>query len=1827
MNIACDVRTRATVLRRVEEQESYEKIAESCSVHKNTVTKFVRQSRALMPGKEALEKAVRLLKLQDVDVVEAADPVGRRLKFAWNLRHIEDRALDLAAVLRQLGAQPVLETAKFNLKAESYPEGYVCTKGNTEYRVVARHWIPASVECEERLAIYAVLTTLLRQLPVPAAQSGGGLTSTDIVKLGRQHKLYLVQVLQGSSLSLEAAVDYLRVHVDPAFPLVDLSTLSRSARQMGVRYRREHQFDPKQTAKLAGKLEQLDFYHELNRADLSKSVLRGDNLLFLDETNFHFNLDHPTTRSWTSGEHETPVSKNKSSYVAVVATMGIAVNPDATDNDLGIDTDALKQWTHRQNAAEARGERLNGWGLAHGESTLKHHLFLMWHIIPPSRKGALKLRYEYDEPFTEAEKAFLNRFKKVTDLTQIAKILIALGVDERVVTPDGATFEDRMASDEELAYRWSRVKQQRRKGLPRRFIGVPYKGGTPTAELSSTSKFLQYMNDLGVFTKAFFGSEVLGDTRVLVDNASTHGRVLVNQPAASSLHGFARDLGFEGVVFPPPYTPKHNSVEVLFAYLKDVIASRPMPRQTGEWTATELTALVDDAMQHVTPAMVTNWIRSRGYRFVSTHLPALYVRKHGSTYVAEAHDPDTQRATGLVAGEPPRLVYASPERRAARAREQQALDDLAQQVEAQIQACAELFKRFALFELQRGTSRDARTIGPLMNELQRLLPMYSTSYAALRGAPMESQLEVARAVLVYHMRALKRGRQQSTSRLCELGVPGACAPTASACARVGMGPRHDRARCVNELGQVSGLSALRGERIEKHYLRITRSTTALDDLFWKVASALANNDRTAFDALDPGVSTLASWWTSLKRELGGNPKGHEPCSIINPPKPSLQPDDVGEAVVIAKEGRGRKQRWTLTLRGAQVPIEATEQLSRKLANTNSMKGNVRTVSMDSDGKWTATIGQTSLEVPVLKDSLRIMLKDWNRWRMLPTGTRDMMRVWYVDAQKSSHEFQVASRDFEAHNLPGKLVLEVFANKEMSGKPVVYKHVGNRADAMLERVRSLFLKELPQTGPTKEQMQELQQAFGTKLLIKLVDEAIASRFKAACTDQTHAPVWLVNKMFETGANPPPHLQGLWDHFSTRNLTGFDGLRNTGNLTEDKRSFMQSKADADTDRVQRLWSSFVKRRLLETVFPYDVLVKAEQYEQVDGSVPFFKAGSAFASVDASAPTQRWPGYPVLGYFEALKAIRDKGLRLPVANEDARHLLATYPEDCFYFVFTRYDQDSEAVRNTLLQMSDTSKSTGSFSLGSITSFTSQPPSDWDKKKDEKKLDSWNKLLEEKLRHPQQLYAQGSKSIRYPCVLIGTIEEARQEITETQAWLHKEMFTKDDWKATTEDQKGLIYKFIQNQMYLTVREGIYPWDRMVKETAKGSEKMEPGQFRLLSKQLAKDIQKHTTENYSEDAWLVFFLDTHRRDTTARATKVWDTDWIKPADITLQKPLEDLQDKLEIGMPWSFAGHTQLQPRNALFVLNPLRLMSLEDTLLLEQEHAHKALEDYLTEFAEKNSLEAPKLRKSSFMKDYDEYVAKHVATYPNLGPTPETVDEYLVLTTGSAEQKDWLLTTREDIAESNDPVLRALLDVSDRAHAQREKRVTKLKKQRGDALDSFSVHEFKPLPPDEPSYFLTMVINDKKLNAMSVAHIREAREMQIKDESKTITLYQRTPYKRLGSNMTIDKIAKFLPRSFYKKRLGNQTLRLFKTDSFYDYKSAEQRALSSDKAQQRMGHVAVARPQGKGFVMRYSSTSNDPDERYGLVLEQGGKFTVVQFSIGEELFTGLTKAQMDEL
>eukprot|EP00966_Prymnesium_polylepis_P318418 7354575-Prymnesium_polylepis.1 len=280
---------RSLILQAVESGQKGTSICEQFAVHRNTVHKYIRQSLALLPTREDTQHALRTLdldqKIRIAEFNELSSDAGQaaRLKFPFVFTKFKSsNCLKKEECTSFLQGKFVIEdAAKRKLHAQRHTEGFVAhDKTNKRWIVVSRVWVPETLISASQFqsmtidAIRVYLCIGCQMLPAVAVQNKGGVPRSDMVKMTRQHKINLAQVLHSSSLTLESAAEYIRTHVDSSFPITDASTLSRAAKSMHLSLKKPDRFDPKQVRNTARQLESDAFLRELGHP---RSALRGEN--------------------------------------------------------------------------------------------------------------------------------------------------------------------------------------------------------------------------------------------------------------------------------------------------------------------------------------------------------------------------------------------------------------------------------------------------------------------------------------------------------------------------------------------------------------------------------------------------------------------------------------------------------------------------------------------------------------------------------------------------------------------------------------------------------------------------------------------------------------------------------------------------------------------------------------------------------------------------------------------------------------------------------------------------------------------------------------------------------------------------------------------------------------------------------------------------------------------------------------------------------------------------------------------------------------------------------------------------------------------------------------------------------------------------------------------------------------------------------------------------------------------------------------------------------------------------------------------------------------
>ena len=457
----CSQRVRQLIVEelRGENPKSKAEIARLHGLHPNTVYKIARQARAAAaqpdgegreallrlwgrleegPPPEDLEEAEAFLSRHPEVVGERVAVEGKEKMTFWGARSFPEGHRVHAwgecchrGGCREAGRFGDGGTAGLSFCELHRGEGMV-ERGASEWVVTRGRWVAA----ELRGDLERVLTVALdnKGLEVPAPLPRGGLRP-HLCKLTAEHKRLFSQVLGSTRMTLEEAGLYAR-RLDPTFPPVSTTTLHKVAKAMGQSHRRDNHVDPKAQRgvhDMAYRLEREAFQRELCQAPHATSVLRGENLIFMDESNFHLNLDELRgSTSWhpPKGRKQVEVKKGKEAYVSLTLALGLLFAPPGgggggyRDAEGGNQGDALGRcagYNAGSSDVEVESGQWGLWTLGGGEGAAERpdgsssspdtpRLFMFWHMMPPRRAAvgaAVYAEGDYDHLLSPEEVSYV----------------------------------------------------------------------------------------------------------------------------------------------------------------------------------------------------------------------------------------------------------------------------------------------------------------------------------------------------------------------------------------------------------------------------------------------------------------------------------------------------------------------------------------------------------------------------------------------------------------------------------------------------------------------------------------------------------------------------------------------------------------------------------------------------------------------------------------------------------------------------------------------------------------------------------------------------------------------------------------------------------------------------------------------------------------------------------------------------------------------------------------------------------------------------------------------------------------------------------------------------------------------------------------------------------------------------------------------------------------------------------------------------------------------------------------------------------------------------
>lgn len=1621
-----------------------------------------------------------------------------------------------------------------------YDDTWWVTKG--------QHWVQ---DDDKSGAKEVILQVGMRLMPVPQAKKGGGLVASTM-KLSKQHKIFFTQVLHASTLSLLNAAEYIRVHVDNTFPAVSETTLYNVAKAMGFTKKRSSSFDPKKVAILAKELEEKVFHHEIQS---DKGVLRGENLLFMDESNFYLNMDEDPGASWgKTGKNavDVPLTKGKSQYLSLILTVGLVFNPE---NDYGgsssnvrinpqwiSDWQRLKESTQQPMSGDIRDNptAIGGWSLVDGTpANLDAHLLLFWHIVPPMRKPHLGVFYEFDEPFTQEEETY---WKKVCDKIDkmgvaprnmdittashkrlVERTLFYLGVDSRAIV-DNNVDTHQLASENELKRRFVElVVHKRRKDLPRRFVGPKYKGGSPQPELSTTSKFMHYLKTLSSYTQSCFGKEVLGDSRVFLDNAPTHGRVNVDSNAASFLHAYAKSIDFEGAVFPPSLSPKYNVAEVVFAYIKTLIRNAGMP-PSGQHSVASMTDMIETALMQVTPAMVAAWTLSRGYRFngaiASNQMPVgLFTQpipsSTGSVVFGTGKYTNSLRATGEVDPRALRLAYHEHDANDNDAEDNTAIvDQELQKTEKLVYAVAQM--RFEYQDAAMASASDevakrlTRHVQSTFGDFIEQLPLYTATYAelatimgkidrqdverqsldkyvyskmpiipVLTWSQLDDVLLVLAEVVKYHSKAIKQSKG-SSSQLCALGVQDACDKekdsTASRCART-FPSRHNDIVCMTEMGQIAN-SARVSQQSRQPHKRFGANMGRMQQVFNQTARLIGIR----------GTKLTVSNILDLV-----------PYSDAYSLRPFAE-----QVIKFIEKG---------ALRPPRTPCAKTLTSERS-----------RTF---------------------------ILIRDWNGW--VPIGADDLKHTdisitRLKEYNYPEYELQGTSDEFETNNQWGNMIIEI-TPKDGSAAALLYTHVGF---SPTERLRQIALSSMD-----KEQLKSL----GADVIDVNREETTSYHLQT----RAHLPLWIVENLkskLNAAAADPSLLRRtdgsdglysqIWNHYCEKvrsaDLSLYDDISPTD----------QGNCDvAITPRCSNFRR--LRRLMLDMQFPGPIVKAAHFYNDVSksGQVPMFSAGKIRSKarwekehagdrsvqIDTNGPQRRWPGYPMITYSHGLQSVRDvywvtedDGVNLKVyiekykadggINQEALYVLEPF-RNYIGTVFLQLHDYKAFFRHDELVPFELGKAHDRFPQIRKLLTRKVPINIWEK--DDVKL--WNELLHEEVGSeiPDQ------DVLVYPAVLFLTVGEYRR-------------YRKDSEKLT--DVISLfLWKYVNSHFH---------------------DKYTPSSIHL-------NLRNSITHETKDDEWIVY-LPSHLKNKSVGNVSFAV---IQANGITLNASIGTIESKLRVGMPWDFVRRAELkhvkdmyngvvrvyeiEEFSAIDAIGAIDVLSKlysaqaseymarpsksqeDEAFLKEAVHEIQRVASDIKHKINKHKL-APENGSKEFIREFQKRLNKKDYVEQNndltFWPTVGDMRDYYVIESMPDNEQSGTKYSIQYISDIEDTWVKAMVSICQQRNNQRRNRSARVPAQVNAAAPQVvkKIHSFDALPYRHLWLIAERTEDGLKLNAFSLTTLSfKAFHKQIK-LSDTFRLYRREDavdetspgsFRRISDSvLTFQQVFEALPEPWFTSR-----------------------------------------------------------------------------------------------
>jgi transposase len=229
---------------------------------------------------------------------------------------------------------------------------------------------------------------------------------------------------------------------------------------------------------------------------------------------------------------------------------------------------------------------------------------IFWVIKPPERQyDPIPVNfqsYEFAEPGKKIQTGYSTNQIRSLPPQKLKEILKKYGV------------RNSNAKVAELRDHVTHLQAKGLVGLPRAQRGRD-KGGPKKPFRSTIYDVVEFFDDFADLYKKKFSKANLSSKTVILDNASTHSAIRVEDTKHKSIfHRLAKSRwGLKNIIYQPPLSPQLQPVETFNAYLKSRL--RHYAPLDGLYTEELLYRTIDKITNQITEQMILNWTVGSGY--------------------------------------------------------------------------------------------------------------------------------------------------------------------------------------------------------------------------------------------------------------------------------------------------------------------------------------------------------------------------------------------------------------------------------------------------------------------------------------------------------------------------------------------------------------------------------------------------------------------------------------------------------------------------------------------------------------------------------------------------------------------------------------------------------------------------------------------------------------------------------------------------------------------------------------------------------------------------------------------------------------------------------------------------------------------------------------------------------------------------------------------------------------------------------------------------------------------------------------------------------------